>query len=190
MFFFEMAGARSSWNTPGPFEFPRLWLNSRIFLAGRASGRDARRPHRFKKTVCPPNFQAVFSYHTPGASERSLVSKTGPVWGSTKTACHGVVADKQCTCPASRLMRERYPPAPPFHCGENEIQASLINSASVGATPTPAANLGRCSGCRPVKPVSLTRAGSDDWSITSTSHFIGSAAPSAGQPVACGKAGV
>ena len=26
----------------------------------------------------------------------------------------------------------------PFLCGENEIQASLISSASVGATPTPA----------------------------------------------------
>jgi len=30
----------------------------------------------------------------------------------------------------------------PIHCGENEIQASLISSASVGATPTPATNLG------------------------------------------------
>jgi hypothetical protein len=28
----------------------------------------------------------------------------------------------------------------PFHCGENEIQASPISSASVGATPTPATN--------------------------------------------------
>src|SRR5215472_15264305 len=37
-------------------------------------------------------------------------------------------------------MRERYPPTPPFHCGENEIRASLISSASVGATPTPATN--------------------------------------------------
>ena len=50
----------------------------------------------------------------------------------------GVVADKQCTCFASRPMWERYPPIPPFHCGENEIQASPISSASVGATPTPA----------------------------------------------------
>src|SRR5450759_3384121 len=32
---------------------------------------------------------------------------------------------------------------PPFHCGENEIQASLISSASVGATPTPATILGK-----------------------------------------------
>ena len=29
-----------------------------------------------------------------------------------------------------------------FNCGENEIQASLISSASVGATPTPATNFG------------------------------------------------
>ena len=39
-------------------------------------------------------------------------------------------------------MRERYPPTPPFHCGENEIQVSLISSTSVGATPTPATNFG------------------------------------------------
>ncbi len=30
-----------------------------------------------------------------------------------------------------------------FNCGENEIQASLISSASVGATPTSATNFGR-----------------------------------------------
>ena len=55
----------------------------------------------------------------------------------------GVVADKQCTCPASKLMWERYPPTPPiFHRGENEIQASLISSAFAGATPAPATNSG------------------------------------------------
>ena len=99
----------------------------------------------------------------------------------------GVVADKECTCPASKLMWEHYPPTPPFHCGENEIQASLISSASVGATPTPATNLGRCSGCRPVNPVSLTIVGSDDWSITSTSHHFGSVAQLAERPVVCGR---
>ena len=41
-----------------------------------------------------------------------------------------------------------------FNCGENEIQASLISSASVGATPTPATNLGRCSGCPTVNRAS------------------------------------
>ena len=66
----------------------------------------------------------------------------------------GVMADKQCTCPASKPMWERYPPTPPFHCGENEIQASLISSASVGATPTPATNLGRCSDCPTVNRAS------------------------------------
>src|SRR5271157_4402939 len=30
----------------------------------------------------------------------------------------GVVADKQCTCLASKLIWERYPSTPPFHCGE------------------------------------------------------------------------
>src|SRR6516162_9808011 len=29
------------------------------------------------------------------------------------TSHFGVVADKQCTCPASKPMRERYPPTPP-----------------------------------------------------------------------------
>ena len=69
-------------------------------------------------------------------------------------------------------MWARYPPTPPFHCGENEIQVSLISSTSVGATPTPATNFGRCSGCRSVKPVSQTTVGSDDWSVTSTSHHL------------------
>ena len=83
-------------------------------------------------------------FNKPRTSLCSRVSKTQLAWGSTRAACQfpffGVVADKQCTCPASKLMRERYPPTPPFHCGENEIQASLISSASVGATPTPATN--------------------------------------------------
>jgi hypothetical protein len=69
---------------------------------------------------------------------RSWVSKTRRAWGSTKAARQiatqrqagrissfsilpsafpfsGVVADKQCTCPASKLMWERYPPTPLFH---------------------------------------------------------------------------
>ena len=116
--------------------------------------------------------------HRPRASLHTRVSKTPFARGSTEAACQfpGVVADKQCTCPASKLMWERYqpslgvklrarlprrntpcedglrppalssfglasPPTPPFRCGENEIQASLISSASVGATPTPATSL-------------------------------------------------
>ena len=60
----------------------------------------------------------------------SRVSKTQPAWGGTRAACHfGVVADKQCTCPASKPMWERYPPTPPFHCGKLDqcTEGSLIN---------------------------------------------------------------
>ena len=86
----------------------------------------------------------------------------------------GVVADKQCTCLASKPMWERYPPIPPFsiNCGENQIQVSFISSTSVGATPTPATisfiwEMIRQPGCNPdvIKSV-----GSDDWSVTSISH--------------------
>jgi len=82
----------------------------------------------------------------------------------------GVVADKQCTCPASRLMWARYPPTPPFYCGENEIQASPISSASVGATPTPATNLREVIRQSGRNPDVSKHVGSDDWSVTSTSH--------------------
>jgi len=59
----------------------------------------------------------------------------------------------------------------PFYCGENEIQASLISSASVGATPTPATNLReviRLPDCKSgvIKYVSEATS----WSVTSTSH--------------------
>ena len=55
----------------------------------------------------------------------------------------GVVADKQCTCPASKLMRERYPPTPPIQLRETrpmhrEKPHKLLQ---VGVTPTPATNL-------------------------------------------------
>ena len=57
-----------------------------------------------------------------------------------------------------------------------------------GVIPAPASNLGRCSGYRSVKPASKITVGSDDWSITSTSHHFGSVAQLAEQPVVCGKA--
>ena len=69
-------------------------------------------------------------------------------------------------------MRERYPPTPPFHCGENEIQASLISSASVGATPTPATNSWEVIRLPACKSGVIKQAGSDDWSVTSTSHHF------------------
>src|SRR5882724_1767891 len=35
----------------------------------------------------------------------------------------GVVADKQCTCPASKAMWERYPPTPPISTAGNSTNA-------------------------------------------------------------------
>ena len=109
------------------------------------SGCDSRQPHQ--------------SPDKPGTSVRwSLQNSAGR--GSTRTACHfGVVADKQCTCPASRPMRERYPPTPPIstQAGENEIQVSLISSTFSGCdTPHPCYHpfTGKCPGCPAVTRVS------------------------------------
>ena len=75
----------------------------------------------------------------------SRVSKTLLAWGSTRAACHILnllgawqKSDAPALQAGSSGRDTRRPP--PFHCGENEIQASLISSASVGATPTPATN--------------------------------------------------
>jgi hypothetical protein len=59
------------------------------------------------------------------AAEFPKLSLPGAALGRLANFHFGVLADKQCTCLASKLMQERYPPTPPFHCGENEIQVSL-----------------------------------------------------------------
>jgi hypothetical protein len=69
-----------------------------------------------------------------------------------------------------------------FNCGENEIRASLINSASAGATPAPATSL-LPTGPRLGRPIwevirlldcksSVKKHVSEatNWSVTSTSH--------------------
>ena len=74
-----------------------------------------------------------------------------------------------------------------FHCGENQIQASLINSASVGATPTPATNVREVFRLPHCKCGVAKRVGSNDWSVTSTSHHAGPVAQPAERPVVCGR---
>ena len=74
-----------------------------------------------------------------------------------------------------------------FQCGENEIQARPITSASVGATPTPATNFREVSRLPVCKTGVFKSAGSDDWSVTSASHHSGPVAQPAEQPVVCGK---
>ncbi len=63
----------------------------------------------------------------------------------------GVVADKQCTCPASKLMRERYPPTPPAF--------ARCNAAGEGcraeARGAKADKLVRTTGLRLGKPILL-----------------------------------
>jgi hypothetical protein len=100
----------------------------------------------------------------------------------------GVMADKQCTCPASKPMWERYPPTPPFHCGENEIQASLISLASVGATRTPATNFREVihlPDCKSgvVKQSWKRRTGA----LPALPTISGPVAQSAERPVVCGR---
>ncbi len=69
-------------------------------------------------------------------------------------------------------MWERYPSTPPFHRGENELQASLISSASVGATPTPATSLrSKPSWERGCRAVAKRRRAFNLLGFGSASHF-------------------
>src|SRR5439155_603379 len=96
-------------------------------------------------SVNPPG---PFNFHKSRTSLCSRVSKTQFAWGSTRATCQflfGVVADKECTCPASRLMWERYPPTPPIsprgtRLKHREKPHKLLQG---GAIPTPATNHGK-----------------------------------------------
>ncbi len=113
-------------------------------------GCDSRRPHQSSLSELRPGEPVFFIRRAPacaaeppklcglGAAPRRRANLKFQI--SNLGFENGVVADKQCTCPASKLMWERYPPTPPFYCGENEIQAGLISPVFVGATPTPATN--------------------------------------------------
>ncbi len=143
------------------------------------------------------------------AAESPKLSLPGAAQGDLPIY-RGVVADKQCTCFASKPMWERYPPTPPafaqsaararlprrsmakagdnppsieamlrasarqanFNRGKNEIQASLISSASVGATPTPATNfkevirLPDCKLLAQGHQCHKTKSEATNWSVT------------------------
>ena len=108
---------------------------------------------------------------------------------------YGAVAEKLSACLASSAKRERYPPDSTIsYCGENEIQASLISSASVGATPTPATTacvepsreVIRPAVCKPavIKQCRKMTTGA----LPAFPTISGSVAQSEEQPVVCGKA--
>ena len=137
----------------------------------RMSGCDSRQPHQFLGCTFASHLSAIRISNKPRTSSCSRVSKTQPAWGSTRAVCQfswgrgrqvmhlpckqahmGAVPIDSTNLRSVELRLGR-----PFHCGENEIQASLISSAFVGATPTPATIFGRCSGCRSVQPVSQNK---------------------------------
>src|SRR5258706_1143302 len=77
----------------------------------------------------------------------------------------GVVADKQCTCPASKLMWEHYPPTPPISQLREtrpKHREKPHKLPQVGATPTPATNFWKRSGCSTVNRVSQNKVGRDE----------------------------
>jgi hypothetical protein len=127
------------------------------------------------------------------ASARGRVSKTQLTPGSTEAACQ---------FKWGRGRQVMHLPCKQAHMGAVPIDSTISPRGTrlkhrakphklrqAGVIPAPATNFGRCSGCRSVKPVSQITVGSDDWSITSTSHhFFGSVAQLAEQPVVCGKA--
>jgi len=75
----------------------------------------------------------------PRTSLCSRVSKTQLAWGSTGAACQFPFRGRgrqAMHLPCKQADAGALPAdSTNFNCGENEIQASFISSASVGATP-------------------------------------------------------
>ncbi len=163
------------------------------------------------RQLAQPGLQnpAGLGQHQGGAPLSTTASKPNRVSGFAAGPClicllppslFGVVADKQCPCPASRPMRERYPPTPPFQGrglriedGEGAIGAAirhlpssiLVSSTAGNSTKVQSeASYTSPGGCdshprHPFREVIrlpackygvVKPAGSDGWSVTSTSH--------------------
>ena len=102
LFFIEMAKGRERQNSPGPFNFRGCDLIPE-YLPATEEVRvqlPAAAPilHRLRVSMRPSLQNSAHSGQHGGSLPFSF----------------GVVADKQCTCFASRLMWERYPPTPPI----------------------------------------------------------------------------
>src|SRR5450756_907797 len=133
----------------------------------------------------------------PRTSLCSRISKIQRTWGSTKAACQfSWGRGRQAMhLPCKQADVGALPTdSTILIAGRMSIQASLISSASVGATPTPATTayagspweMIQLSDC---KPDVVNKIGSDDWSVTSIAHHhFGLVAQSEEQPVVCGKA--
>src|SRR5438128_4005366 len=103
-----------SMNAPGPFNFRGCGLTAECLLA--------REMVRVRFPAAAPIFLQAARQHAPESPKLNSGRALAPP-GGTEAACHshfGVVADKQCTCPASKLMWERYPPTPPSFAWNRE----------------------------------------------------------------------
>ena len=104
---------------------------------------NSRQPHQFP-----------FLSRAPAcAAESPKLSLPGAAPGRLANFHFGVVADKQCTCPASKLMWERYPPTPPafahrYGAGEG---------CRVGAQSAKTDFVYSISGLRLGRPISILR---------------------------------
>jgi hypothetical protein len=124
------------------------------------------------------------------------VSKTQPAWGSTRATCQYIWGRgrRVMHLPCKQTQAGALPAASTnSNRGENEIQASLINSASAGATPAPATTA--CAGpprevirlpdCKSgvAKQSRKRRTGA----LPALPTISGSVAQSAERPVVCGR---
>src|SRR5436190_20159308 len=88
-----------SMNTPGPFNFRGCDLTAEWLPATE-----------YVRVQFPATAPIPLSRAPACAAESPKLRLPGAAPGRL---ANGVVADKQCTCPASRVMWERYPPTPP-----------------------------------------------------------------------------
>ena len=116
-------------NVPGPFNFPER--RARPFVLLSTINHHLSTISDFRLLISNIGRAPARAAESPklsllGAAPRRPANLVGP-W--LKSEVPALQAE-----PSGSVTRR----TPPFHCGENEIQASLISSTSVGATPTPA----------------------------------------------------
>ena len=140
-------------NAPGPFTFRGCDLTAECLLATeRMSGCDSRQPHQFPSIIRLAAHQLVQQ-----SLQNSACSGAAPeaacqfsISGSWQTSNALALQASSCGSVTHRLHH--------FTAGNStKDRAKPHKLLQVGATPTPATNFGRCSGCRSVKPVSQNK---------------------------------
>jgi hypothetical protein len=152
------AGTETS---PGPFTFYAVVIQKENgAVPRRMSGCDSRQPHQFPLGRAPACVTESPKLSLLGAAPRRRANFQ---WGRGRQVMH--LPCKQAdvgALPTDSTISLR---------GERDSGEPHKLSLR-GRDSHPRYQFGRCSGCRSVKPVSKTSVGSDDWSITSTSHHL------------------